>query len=648
MFDVSQLNPEQQEAVLVNEGPVLVLAGAGTGKTRVITQRIIRLLDEQVPPERIMAVTFTKRAAREMNDRIFSARHGFQYTRGRALPWCGTFHALGVKYMQMMHGLRFAVMDEDDAARLAKLILEEQNIDKKILAPKDFLRAYSYARNTGEDFVELMTRWESPIDELQLQVVAEAYRARKEMAGVKDFDDLLEHWLEVLVEDAENGRRFFDYILVDEYQDTNYLQACILKQLNRMCGNLMAVGDDAQSIYSFRGSQVQNIHEFELAYPGAKIITLHRNYRSGQPILDVANRLWAESSEGYEKQLVATDDAVAEKPQLTVCESDYGQNLKVMDAINKGLSQGRSLSEMAVLFRSAFHSIKLEMILRQNRIPYKKWGGMSVADSAHFKDFQAILRCMVSRKDEPAWLRFLQLLPGVGEKSAVKIFRKIAVNTGDFEQLFTAKQRPGVVPFLPFLKEELPAGSTGKWEKLGDLLEEVKSVYSEIMYEKYEKAENREKELDAFISCSTDFVDLREFLNTFFLEDDDTYLGDEDRDQEFLTLSTVHSAKGCEWDQVLVIHLADGNFPSKRAMEEGQIEEERRLLYVAMTRARKQLNLFYPKMVSAGGMKSMPAPPCSFLTQPVMAKIAQAGRNFRKSSMRKVSYGDVVYDYEDY
>ena len=591
-----KLNQRQQEAVDHNEGPALVLAGAGTGKTRVITNRVIKLLKDGVSPFRILAVTFTRKAANEMNFRIANSDIDLPtFAHGRSLPWCGTFHALAVRFMSQYGDERFTVMDEDDAKDLLYRIFEDKLIKKKKTEVAEIIKVFSYSRNTGSDIYETAKESMLPYSEEDLCEWFDWYESRKEELRLKDFDDLLLHWKYYLEHAVEQGNDYFDYILVDEYQDTNRLQDDIIDVLSKMTRNIMVVGDDAQSIYGFRGSCVENILTFNKRYPDCKVIPLEDNYRSSQMILNLSNVLWDESEVGMKKELHAASQQIGRKPQLIYCRNDFDQSDKLIDSIISDYQRGVKYRDQAVLFRSAYQAIKLEMELRKMRIPYKKFGGRTIADAAHIKDLQAILRSVCSNLDEPGWVRFLKLLPGIGDKTAMRIFKKVRVESGEniFKKL-TTKEHSAIETFEELFVEKDLFEFALKSEKTP---EEVMTLayekYLPIMKKKYDKFDNRQKELEEFVAASKDYKDLHQFLNDYFLNEED--FDDKDKPVDYLTLSTIHSAKGCEWHKVMVISLADGSFPSNRSIESGELEEERRLMYVAFTRAENILELYFPK-----------------------------------------------------
>jgi DNA helicase-2/ATP-dependent DNA helicase PcrA len=419
-----------------------------------------------------------------------------------------------------------------------------------------------------------------------------------------------------------------------------------------MTNNIMVVGDDAQSIYGFRGSCVENILSFTKRYPESTIIRLEENYRSSQAILNLSNTLWETSNAGMQKNLRAFNKSQGEKPLLQKCESEQDQATKVIQSITKSHRQGMSYRSQAVLFRSAFHAIKLEMELRKNKIPYKKFGGKSIADAAHVKDLQAILRALCSRCDEPAWLRMLNLLKGVGEKTATRIFNKVRIeqDPDPFHSL-TQKELLLIEPFKNlFVVLDLFGESHKPEDNPGNLVQNTLEKYLPILEKNYDNADQRSKELEVFAAAATEYQSLREFLNAFFLDEDDSTLAEQEN-TDYLTLTTIHSAKGLEWEKVLIIHLVDKSFPSAKSMENGELEEELRLMYVAFTRAKKTLELYWPEtslIHSSEGWHTVYNQISLFLNNHNIQKRLKNTVNKKAVKRNIYDYDDgYYYDYED-
>jgi DNA helicase-2/ATP-dependent DNA helicase PcrA len=589
-----------------------------------------------------------------MNQRIANA--GFSHNQNnhkRALPWCGTFHSLAMRFLSLNGDENFAIIDEADSQDLLFRILKEQNepIKKKEITP---IRAtISYSRNSGEDL--MMVGKDKLLPPRHLEKIDQwfqDYTKRKKEQALKDFDDLLVDWQNLLQQEVNKGNHYFDYILVDEYQDTNHLQDTIIDTLAKMTNNIMVVGDDAQSIYGFRGSCVENILSFTKRYPESTIIRLEENYRSSQAILNLSNALWETSNAGIQKKLRAFNKLQGEKPLLQKCKSEQEQVTKVIQSITKSHRQGINYRNQAILFRSAFHAIKLEMELRKNKIPYKKFGGKSIADAAHTKDLQAILRAICSRCDEPAWIRMLNLLKGVGEKTATRIFNKVKTeqDTNPFHSL-TTKELLLIEPFKElFSVIDLFGDSQKPEDSPRDLIQNAIEKYLPILEKNYDNADQRAKELETFAVAATEYQSLREFLNAFFLDEDDNTLAEQE-DTDYLTLTTVHSAKGLEWEKVIIIQLIDKAFPSTKSIENGELEEELRLMYVAFTRAKQTLQLYWPEtslIHSSEGWHTTYNQISLFLNNHNIQKQLKNAINPKTIKRNIYDYSDgYYYDYED-
>ncbi|MGL4854891.1 MAG: ATP-dependent helicase [Lentisphaeria bacterium] len=648
---INKLNHAQLQAVQHREGPVLVLAGAGTGKTRVITDRIISLLNEGVSPFRIMAVTFTRKAANEMGERIKSSGVTISGLSKRALPWCGTFHSLALRFMSLNSNSNFSVLDEADSVDLIYRILEEQGAKIKKKEASVFVSAFSFARNTQTPLIKALENYGITCSEEFVANLYDSYSLRKKERQLKDFDDLLVDWAEALSNVNSQGQKFFDYILVDEYQDINVLQEEIIVQLARQTSNIMVVGDDAQSIYGFRGSCVENILSFADRYSNCKVIKLQENYRSYQPILDLSNALWNESIEGMKKDLHAVTKMHGIIPHLFHCSDEAMQSQRIITSIRCGVRAGIALKDQAVLFRSGFHAIKLELDLRKANIPYKKYGGRSIADAAHVKDLQAMLRAICSRKDEPAWMRFLRCLPGIGEKSAMKMFLKVSSsNEANPFSNFTKKEADAVAKFSElFIKYDLFGDASPQTEPPATHVNKVYELYLQILKENYDNAQERQKELEVFVAASSEYITLREFLNAYFL-DEDMQVEDHLHGDNALTISTVHSAKGLEWRKVIIMNVVDRAFPAGKSIDSGDLEEERRLMYVAITRAKEQLELYWPqtRLVRNGANWVVAVNTLSCFITPSIKAFMEEGSVYHKPAKRAIyDFGDNLYDYDD-
>ncbi len=644
------LNPQQQAVVDHDAGPVLVLAGAGTGKTRVLVDRTVRLLESGLPPQRLLLITFTRKSAQELKERVQIATGGMAY-----LPWCGTFHGVAVRMLRLYGAWigipsNFSIFDEADSTSLMGAIVNETYSveQRKTLPRKSTLgKIHSYWRNTRQDLGDVLAeRWPAHLKTADaIQGIFDRYGKRKSAGNALDYDDLLIHWLKLLQAKGSPCGDLFDYVMVDEYQDTNRLQADILREVGKATGNIMVVGDDAQAIYAFRGATVANILEFEQEFAGAVRLRLEKNYRSTQEILDAANTLLSHAEEGFPKKLVSHKGA-GKHPHLDVAQDEWGQAEAILGSIARHWQENHvPLREQAVLFRSAFHSFKLETLLQRHGIPYKKYGGIRFADSAHIKDAISFLRCRENPCDESAWRRILEMLPGVGAATAGRLFAKLCRDLSPAATLeaakFPKKCQEWVEPFRSvirtlFAKEEPP---------LDLQLKAVVKFCRACLSERYEDAEKRAPSLKLLEQLTATYQSRRQLLDDMVVGDD-SILGQVDpaAEGEFLTLSTIHSAKGCEWDCVHVIQLIEGGLPVGVDDEEvSRVEEERRLLYVAMTRARRDLHLYYPcrrDSYDGGFRTTTPCQASRFLTPDVRecCNLPDGGP--------EADLDEIIYDYD--
>lgn len=623
------LNAEQARAATHPGGPLLIVAGAGTGKTRTLVHRVAHLIDTGTRPERILLLTFTRRAAQEMLSRV----ERLVGSDGRRVHG-GTFHATAHRLLrrfgpQVGIGADFTIMDQADAEDLMQLSRAHLGLgDRKQRFPKKETLHHVYSRhvNTGIPVAALLAD-EYPQftahEEAFLRVYAD-YTRRKQERNLVDYDDLLLFWAMLVGDDPAEPDRgvptdpaataavgrpgplaakiagMYDHVLVDEYQDTNVLQARILQGMARPHGNITVVGDDAQSIYSFRGATIRNILDFPRQFPQAAIIALEENYRSTQPILDVTNTLISRAEERYTKNL-HTRRAGGDRPWLVTAHDESAQTRFVVDRILELHEDGVPLREMAVLFRAAYMSADLEIELAARRVPFEKWGGLKFLEAAHVKDVLAFLRVLENPRDEVSWYRLLLLLPGVGDTTARKAVEHLAGAAWDLDAFagFDAPSRArdahaALVRLLASLRAS-PADGEGA---LAREVAAVRRLYDDILRERYDRVEPRLADLDQLQVIAGGYPDRAAFLAAIALEPpqstQDLGFGS-DTEDDVLVLSTAHSAKGREWDAVFVIWAVDGYFPLARSLgDDAQVEEERRLLYVAMTRARNQLAVVYP------------------------------------------------------
>ncbi|MGB5448395.1 MAG: ATP-dependent helicase, partial [Woeseiaceae bacterium] len=607
-----------QDAGGLRSGPLLVIAGAGTGKTMTLAHRVAHLLISGVSPERVLLLTFTRRAADEMTRRVESIVRASAPGNDApplpsgGLPWSGTFHSVANRLLRRYArnlGLDpgFSVLDRGDAADIMDVVRHEQKLTRaaRRFPKKDTcLAIYSRCVNTQKPLRETLDEvypWCSDWAD-ELKELFRCYVLRKQQSQALDYDDLLLYWSHLVAERefAEEIGSWFDHILVDEYQDTNLVQAQILNALKPDGDGVTVVGDDAQSIYSFRAAEVENILGFPDQYmPTAQVITLEQNYRSTQPILDSANCLIAESERQYRKNLFS-DRADGGKPRYVTVEDGDAEAEYVVREILKNREMGMALKEQAVLFRGSHHSDRLELELVRRNIPYVKYGGLKFLEAAHVKDLLSVLKWAENPKNEVAAFRVLKLLPGMGPSRATRCFEHLAIA----EHLFSSLRG-----FRP------PAAAASDWDGFCGLLEAlsgaesdergwqtqvtlVRRWYQPHLERLYDGLDTREADLEQLEQVSGRYPTRERFLTELTLNPPGAagdLAGDPLLDEDYLILSTVHSAKGQEWGSVFVLNVADGNFPSEFAAGKPEmIEEERRLLYVAMTRAKQTLSLIAP------------------------------------------------------
>lgn len=619
------LNPAQRQAAEYGEradgrkfksGPLLVIAGAGTGKTMTLAHRVAHLVIEGVDPERILLLTFTRRAAQEMTRRVenivrASARDAVPLPSG-GLPWSGTFHSIANRLLRRFaHNLGldpgFSVLDRGDAADMIDVVRHERKMTRasRRFPKKDTcLAIYSRCVNTQQPLATTLEQtypwcvdWADELSEL-----FRYYVERKQQSQSLDYDDLLLYWSHLVAEAefAEEIGGWFDHVLVDEYQDTNIVQAQILNALKPDGRGVTVVGDDAQSIYSFRAAEVENILGFPDQFiPSAQVITLEQNYRSTQPVLDAANCLIAESERQYRKNLFSEQEAGG-KPQYVTVEDGDAEAEYVVEAILANRELGMLLKEQAVLFRGSHHSDRLELELVRRNIPYVKYGGLKFLEAAHVKDLLSLLKWAENPKNEVAAFRVLKLLPGMGPTNAARCFERLAVNGFRFGALTDFRPPAGSAPEWPAFCELLESLSQAEIEERGwqAQLTQVRRWYQPHLERLYDGIDTREADLEQLEQISGRYPTRERFLTELTLDPPSAVgdlAGDPLLDEDYLILSTVHSAKGQEWEAVYVLNVTDGNFPSEFATGKPEmIEEERRLLYVAMTRAKQSLSLVSP------------------------------------------------------
>jgi DNA helicase II / ATP-dependent DNA helicase PcrA len=632
------LNVRQREAATAGPAPLLIIAGAGTGKTNTLAHRVAHLLLQGCPPERVLLLTFTRRAALEMTRR--ANRIAAQQLKEVRLPWSGTFHSIANrlirKYAKSLGlGESFSVLDRGDAADLMDVVRHERGMSKaeKRFPRKDTcLAIYSHRVNTQRPLAETLNllfpwcaEWEA-----ELTALFRDYVERKIQNQALDYDDLLLYWHAMMQDEAlaaEIGGKF-DHVLVDEYQDTNVLQAEILLKLKPTGEGVTVVGDDAQAIYSFRAATVENIRNFPLQFQNSgtepdlpdrvRTVSLEENYRSTQQILDAANALIGKSLYSQKK--------LGGKPRYVSVADDEAQAQYVVTRVLEARERGVLLRNQAVLFRASHHSDLLELELVRRNIPYVKYGGLKFLEAAHVKDLLALLRWADNPKNRVAAFRALQLLPGVGPASAARAFTHFEASGHAWAALRSGAE--DLDQLMRFLGES-------PWE---GQLQRVREWYQPHLERIYDSAQVRAGDLTQLERIGQSFADRQSFLTEMAL-DPPAATGDLSGapylDEDFLILSTVHSAKGQEWESVHILNVADGNFPNEFATGRADlIEEERRLLYVAMTRAKSELHMiaplkYYVASQSRMGDKHVYGAKSRFMTAPVMA------------CMEQVTYGEM-------
>lgn len=611
-----ELNPAQREAVEATEGPLLVIAGAGSGKTRTIVYRLAHLVEQGVRPESILLLTFTRKAAQEM-----LARASLLLGQGLTGVSGGTFHSFAYAQLRrhaQLFGLRqgFTVMDRADALDVlgqAKEALGLGRTERSFPKKETILELIGKSRNKEAD-LETILQTESfhllPYLEI-LRDIAKGYRAIKERHGLLDYDDLLfvmERLLTEHEEVREALRERFRYLMVDEYQDTNLVQARLVKLIAGLEGNVMAVGDDAQSIYAFRGASVANILRFPKEFPAAKVVRLEQNYRSTQPILDLANEVLRHAAHKFDKHLF-TERADGPRPMLVRSLSDATQHQIAVNMV-LDLAKKYPLHEIAVLFRAGYQSYGLEVLLGKMGLRFQKYGGIRFSEAAHIKDVLGYLRLVVNPSDLPAWQRVLRQIKGVGPKIAQRLFE--AVISGDEAHVAKARKRfpelTEMLGLLDGLRARRPAPLAA--------MDEVMAWYGPILIRDYpDDYPRRQQGLEQLARIAANYHDLEAFLGDLSLENPEDDEREANRDA--LVLSTIHSAKGLEWKAVLILDLVEDRFPSRKAMQRPEdLDEERRLMYVACTRAKDFLALFVPETVYVRGLeRSEPTRPSPFVLE---------------------------------
>ncbi len=621
MFDIrdappylEELNQEQRRAVLHETGPMLVIAGAGTGKTKTLAARVAMLIDRGVSADRILLLTFTRRASAEMVRRADSMIEDRSFGR----VWGGTFHSVANRLLRRYGnavGLSdgFTVMDRTDSESLFGILRTENGFGtSRTRFPRKETIASVYSRVVSSQIPlseTLRDRFPWCAEHADdLAVLFKGYTEAKREQNIIDYDDLLLYWHALMESEAGSTvRGLFDHVLVDEYQDTNRSQAHILKSLCGLDGNLTVVGDDAQSIYSFRSANVENILGFPDEYTDVEVVKLERNYRSTPQILDVSNDVIEASDIAFRKRLW-TERPAGLIPDLVTCFDEAAQADWVCDRVLELREQGIDLRDQAVLFRTGHHSGGLEIELARRNIPFVKYGGLKFLEAAHVKDLLAMLRVLDNPKDGLAWSRLLLLLPGVGPATAAKIkahIDEVGASAGvDSLEAFMRYDLPvtnETREVLGLLRDVLRdcRGTSGEEPSPSVQIDRLKTFCDVVFERTYDDAAARLGDIGHLASLASDFDSRSRFLTEITLDPPQStsdYADTPHLDDDYLILSTIHSAKGGEWRSVTVIHAADGNIPSDMALSEpGGLEEERRLLYVALTRAKDHLAVTVPQ-----------------------------------------------------
>jgi len=597
------LNKSQYDAVMHNEGAALVIAGAGTGKTRTLVYRVARLIEDGVSPESILLLTFTRKAAKEM------LRRASLLLDGRCEKVSGgTFHSFATnilrRYADLINYQRtFNIIDQsdsEDAINFVRNKIINEKTNKRFPTKSTLQRIYSLSKNTVtsyKDFIDENYSWFSDYYD-EIENIFYLYDDYKLKYNLMDYDDLLINLLKLLKE-SEIARKEinnkYQFIMVDEYQDSNRLQHEICLYLAGEKQNIMAVGDDAQSIYSFRGANHQNIIFFPESFGDCKIYKIEENYRSTSQILDLTNFVINEAFFKYEKKLYSPR-ADGELPKIVITKGEREQSLIVTQLILEYRENGIPLNEIAVLIRSGFHSFDLEIELEKANIPFVKFGGIKFIETAHIKDIIAYLRVIYNQKDALSWQRILLLLEGIGPNKANKILNLIAnnqVSLNNYQSIDLGKQSQIVKDLFSFLNEIKKSKSS-----VADKCTLIAEYYRPILQNKYDDWQKRWRDIETYLNISERYESIEALLQDIALEppvESVSELTPESKEDEYLTISTIHSAKGLEWKVVFIIWALEGKFPSAKATENiDTMEEERRLFYVAATRAKDYLIITYP------------------------------------------------------
>jgi DNA helicase-2/ATP-dependent DNA helicase PcrA len=635
----AELNEEQFEVATSNPGAALVVAGAGSGKTRAVTYRVAYLIEQGVAPARIMLATFTNRAAREMLRRVEILTSGGDVRR----VWGGTFHRIANLTLRrhapaIGYESNYSILDSEDSKDFLSACVDEAGIDTKARRfPKSEVLQdiISFANNTDRPLEDVIARRYPHFEPLTQSVkrVDTIYMERKRERNVMDYDDLLLNWKRLLLEKPDIASLYtdqFQHILVDEYQDTNKLQAEIVDLLAVKHRNVMVVGDDAQSIYAWRGAEFTNIYEFPERYPEARVYRLETNYRSTPEILALANVSIASNRKQFPKTLRPARDSKGLPPALIPARDADQQAAFIASRILELRDEGIPLEETAVLYRSHYHSLELQLELTRRGIPYRVRSGVRFFEQAHIKDVVSYLRIITNPRDELAWKRILRLIPNVGPATANRIWEQLAyapdplamVRRADFQA--APRRGSGWTGFLSLIESLVEDENRNHPARQIELI--LLRGYETYLANSYENAEARLEDLRQLALYSARYNSTEEFLGELALLSTERYgapqavVGEDvvmgSDEDEMLTLTSVHQAKGLEWRAVFIIWAADGKFPSPRSLRDAEgEEEERRLWYVALTRAAEQLYITYPLMVTDYSRQTVLQKPSRFVTE---------------------------------
>ena len=602
------LNPSQLEAVQFKEGPLLVIAGAGSGKTRTLTYRVARLVEEGISPGSILLLTFTRKASQEMLKRAAALLDNrCERVSG------GTFHSFSHAVLRR-HASKigfdrdFSIIDRTDAEQLISMLRKEmgafsrdRSFPRKQTLANIFSRSVNKVLSVEDVVLNDYPHFTSHIE--AIVALSNAYRKQKAENNFFDYDDLL-IYLEMLLKNHSDVRdkicSTYHYVMVDEYQDTNKIQAEIIYLLAGTNKNVMVVGDDSQSIYAFRGANFENIMKFPEIFSGTRIIRLEENYRSVQPILNLTNVIIDRATEKYSK-ILFTHKSGGSLPLLVNTRSENSQSRFVVKKIREINRKGIPLNQIVVLFRASFHSFDLEIELSKDGIPFIKVGGFKFIESAHIKDVLAHLRVLSNPYDKISWYRILLLLDNIGPKTAIDIYETILAEKAGYTGISAIKPKSRRSESIVRLKD-LFSTIDSKPMSVSQMGEAIVNYYVPILKEKYDDHPRRTKDLDHLVTMMERYSNLGQFLTDMALEPPNTSLNDTfftgHQGEDRLILSTVHSAKGLEWHTVFIIWALNGRFPSMRALHnQKELEEELRLMYVAATRAKENLFFIYPRQV---------------------------------------------------